>query len=100
MSHYVGDGCKPPHAKYTRLPDGTIQIMPCGSPWGIGVTTFTPEEAEAFGIDSVYGYGNREGNPHNFQPDEECCSAEEIAAWRKACDEWDAAEAPKEERGE
>ncbi len=36
------------------------------------------------------GYGGfKGGDPNNFHPDSECSSPQEIAAWRKACKEWD-----------
>jgi len=39
--------------------------------------------------DSTYG-PFAGGDPRNFEPDEECCTPEEIAAWKSACAEWDA----------
>lgn len=38
---------------------------------------------------SGYGFA-RPDNPHNFSPDFECCSQEEIAAHSKACEDYDA----------
>lgn len=32
------------------------------------------------------------GDPRRFKPDEECCSVEEIANWKAACDAWDGGE--------
>ena len=32
------------------------------------------------------------GDPRDFKPDEECCSPEEIAAWKAACEEWERGE--------
>lgn len=56
-------------------------IYACGSPWGIGVYTIEGE--------SIYGYPPRDMNPHDFDPDPECCLADEIAAWKAACAAWD-----------
>jgi hypothetical protein len=38
---------------------------------------------------SGYGFARPE-NPHDFHPDSECCSPEEIAAHKAACDAYDA----------
>ena len=38
---------------------------------------------------SGYGFAHPE-NPHNYSPDFECCSEEEIAAHSKACEDYDA----------
>ena len=39
------------------------------------------------------GYGGfKGGDPRNFTPDHECCSATEIAAWKEACARWTSAE--------
>ena len=39
---------------------------------------------------NVGGYGYyRPRNPHDFHPGPECCSAEEIAAHKAACEAWD-----------
>lgn len=32
------------------------------------------------------------GDPRLFQPDEECCTAEEMARWKDACAAWDRGE--------
>lgn len=40
-------------------------------------------------VSSGYGFA-RPDNPHNFSPDFECCSPEEIAAHSKACEDYDA----------
>ena len=63
--------------------DGSLALIkrPCGSPWGVGVYVYDGEE--------IYGYGCVD-NPHDFTPDEECCTAEEISAWKQACADWDA----------
>lgn len=38
----------------------------------------------------INGYGfYRPANPHNFSPDYECCSPEEIANHKAACDAYD-----------
>lgn len=40
---------------------------------------------------AINGYGYyRPENPHNFHPDAESCTADEIAAHKAACDAWDA----------
>ena len=42
-------------------------------------------------VQSSCGYGfARPDNPHNYFPDFECCSPEEIAAHSKACEDYDA----------
>lgn len=39
---------------------------------------------------TISGYGfYRPENPHNFHPDPECCSDEEVANHRAACEAWD-----------
>lgn len=47
--------------------------------WGIGAYVYKNEIGE-----EEVGYGYFHGNPHDFTPDPELCSAEEIAAWEKA----------------
>ena len=40
------------------------------------------------------GYGGfKGGDPREFWPDYECCSAEEVALWRACCDKWNEADA-------
>lgn len=51
----------------------------CGSSWGIGVYETGIEE-----VGSIYGFPPRDLDPHDFCPDYECCSDEEIADWEKA----------------
>lgn len=41
--------------------------------------------------DCVYGFPCVE-NPHDFEPDFECCTPEEIAFWEDAKRRWDAGE--------
>jgi hypothetical protein len=41
--------------------------------------------------DVVYGFPCVE-NPHDFSPDRESCTPEEIAFWEDACKRWDAGE--------
>jgi hypothetical protein len=45
--------------------------------------------------ESMYGHFHG-GDPRNFHPDYECCSEEEIANHRKACNLWNASEAKGE----
>ncbi len=42
-------------------------------------------------IESVYGFPCVE-NPHDFEPDQECCTPAEIAFWEDAKKRWDAGE--------
>lgn len=42
-------------------------------------------------IEAVYGFPCVE-NPHDFTPDPECCTADEIAFWENAKVRWDAGE--------
>ena len=51
------------------------------------VAEFLRGEAEVTG----YGYSATE-DPHDFTPDPECCTAEEIARHKAACDAWDRGE--------
>jgi hypothetical protein len=60
----------------------------CSSPWGIGVYTLEYED----GPESIYGYPPVSMNPHDFEPDTECCTPEEIAEWEAACVQWDSDE--------
>jgi hypothetical protein len=78
--------------KIERDANGKVVAISCSSPWGMGVTTLEPEDAAEFGMDSVYGFSHG-GNPHNFSPDYECNTKEEIAAWEEAKAAWDAAKA-------
>lgn len=32
------------------------------------------------------------GDPRDFTPDSECCTAEEKAAWKEACEQWNRGE--------
>lgn len=41
--------------------------------------------------ESIYGFPCVE-NPHDFSPDRECCTVEEIAFWEEAKHRWDAGE--------
>ena len=41
--------------------------------------------------EGIYGFPCVE-NPHDFTPDEECCTPEEIAFWEDAKKRWDAGE--------
>ena len=36
--------------------------------------------------ESGYGYGYRGLNPHQYVPDHECCTPEEIQRWKDACE--------------
>jgi hypothetical protein len=39
---------------------------------------------------TIQGYGfYRPENPHDFSPDPECCTDEEVANHRSACEAWD-----------
>jgi hypothetical protein len=46
-------------------------------------------------VESGYG-GFNGGDPRDFHPDAECCSAKELEAHKKACELWDSAEAKGE----
>ena len=48
------------------------------------VAEFLRTEGEVVG----YGYGAT-ANPHDFTPDPECCTEDEIARHKAACDAWD-----------
>lgn len=68
----------------------TIHAIVCGIGWGIGSYKYLNEKGE-----EEWGYGfARPKNPHDYSPDYECCEESEIAAWKAACAEWDAKEAP------
>jgi len=56
----------------------------CGSPWGIGGYMYIDENGKK---QSGYGYYKPQ-NPNDFYPDYECCTKEEIAAHKAACEEW------------
>lgn len=53
----------------------------CGGAWGMGIKRYPDMEGTEF--EYIYGYGGG-GDPHDFEPDEECNTPEEIAAWEKA----------------
>lgn len=46
---------------------------------------------ESMASESGYGYA-RPANPHDFHPDAECCTEEEIAAHKAACEAYDKGE--------
>jgi hypothetical protein len=47
----------------------------------------------------IMGYGYFPGgDPRNYSPDGECCSPEEIAAWKAACNRWNLGEKTDEGR--
>lgn len=56
----------------------------CGSKWGMGTTTLSTEDAAEYGQDSIYGFGHDNTDPHDFYPDEEVNTKDEIAAWEEA----------------
>jgi hypothetical protein len=57
----------------------------CSSPWGIG--TYTVDWGD--GPEPMYGFPSPIMNPHDFAPDHQCCTPEELAAWRAALTAWD-----------
>ncbi len=63
---------------FTNEEKETIGVA-CGSPWGIGVYDTGDEE---FGL--IYGFPPKNLDPHDFSPDYESCSEEEIASWELA----------------
>lgn len=52
-----------------------------------------PILAEAARPDTTYGYYPG-GDPRDFVPDEECCTPEELARHREACEAWARGETP------
>lgn len=62
---------------------GEMVGIVCSAPWGMGVTTYRWEEDGEEFEDSIYGFGGR-GDPHDFDPDTESNTPEEIAAWEAA----------------
>ena len=56
-------------------------IVCCGN-WGIGINTSPNRRAVS------YGYPESD-NPHDFYPDFECCTIDEITAWENAKIGWD-----------
>lgn len=64
------------------MPKEIIDVIACGHSWGIGTYKYKDENGnEEIG----YGLGYRPQNPHDFFPDRECCTIEEISAHREAC---------------
>lgn len=62
-----------------------MTVFLCGSSWGIGSYTHTTSDG-----DVIHGYGLfYPENPHDFTPDVDCCTPEEIENHRKACEDWD-----------
>jgi hypothetical protein len=53
----------------------------CGGSWGMGIKYHPDMEGTEF--ESTYGYGGS-GDPHDFSPDYECNTTEEIKAWEAA----------------
>jgi hypothetical protein len=61
----------------------TVVAHVCGTGWGIGsYSTGGDGNCDGYGI-PWHGM-----NPNNFFPDYECCTEEEIAAHKKAKEEW------------
>jgi len=58
----------------------TVAIV-CSSPWGIGTYNFVWEDGEE---ESIYGFPTQNTDPHDFSPDEECCTEKEIENWKLA----------------
>lgn len=58
---------------------GEVVAIACGSAWGVG--TYDTGDPE-WGV--LYGFAPTNIDPHDFWPDEESCSPQEIAAWRAA----------------
>lgn len=69
--------------------DKPVFIVACGHSWGIGTYRVPEEFRQEFG-EFGYGIGVRPENPHDFWPDVEACSQEELAAHAEACRAWDA----------
>jgi len=63
---------------------GTFHGWACGSKWGMGVTTLSEKDAKEYGMDSIYGFGHDNTDPHDFSPDYESNTEDEIEAWKKA----------------
>ena len=72
---------------FIRNNDGTVIAIICSSPWGIGTYTHTWDDGT---VEPIYGFPPRQMNPHDFTPDPECCTPDEIAAWEDACRAFDA----------
>lgn len=56
----------------------------CGSSWGIGVYTIREAGQEML----IYGFPPKDMDPHDFSPDWECCTANELEAWKHAKEHW------------
>lgn len=63
-----------------------VHVHICGHSWGIGIYNYKDENGE-----TQRGYGLfRPENPNDFTPDYECCTEEEIQAWKADCLKWNA----------
>jgi hypothetical protein len=71
---------------------GKVQVICCGSSWGIGACRYFDEDGQE---QMGYGFASPE-NPHDFFPDPESCTPEEIAAHAKAKADWDEAQSSQE----
>jgi len=76
---------------FLRDDKGTLLAIVCTAPWGIGSYTYRWTEDGVEHEEPGYGF-YQPPNPHDFYPDGESCTPEEIAAHREACEAWDAAE--------
>ena len=75
---------------FERDETGKVIRIVCGSPWGVGVYTYRYTDDDGTEREeSMYGFGPT-ANPHDFSPDHECCTPDEIEAHRAACEAWDA----------
>lgn len=63
---------------YAREADGSLTLLKpqCEHPWGIG--SYSVPEWGEYGA-SIYGHPFGV-DPHDFFPDDECCTADELAA--------------------
>jgi hypothetical protein len=68
--------------KIVRDDDGQVQMIACGSSWGLGVYSWEGEFEGEGG--SVYGFLPTDVDPHEVSPDFESNTKEEIAAWEEA----------------
>ena len=64
---------------FIRDDNGQLIAIACTTPWGIGTVIYHFEE----GDEIIYGFPHSNCDPHDFFPDIECCSPEEIAAWEE-----------------
>jgi len=78
----------------------TDQCRNCGDEFGNH--DYVPDSIDKYKCPHPHqdsGYGRHKGgDPNKFFPDYECCTPEEIQAWKDACTRWDSGDCSEDPR--